>query len=706
MIIYQNNIAIIDQLLRYNAHIVLNTRSAYRIMHEELRIRNGSLNEQRVANINKKGNSEFFTQECSCNNSENCFALASPHASFTSMASFALSSSTSNSIQPIGNTSPHKCEQRCNAGNEHLKKHCCIPSTSLSSTSVSLGETSKLAISSGTSNGKYSIINKQINCNISTIINNNLTGKPEKNAQNTTLKVENGRYTSNTVSNSNKSHTNGVCYSNINAFSQEENDKLVMQQSRDIDISNVNTLNHPKVTTYECENTYSRCSSGMLNGNEKDIVNSSNTNPNPTTNSFSAISKISKPSILGSKGQMVSKNYSLVYKRLYDCLGPVMFPIAPLKGIKHPRGELKLWPTSYDRVISQNSSKRKVHRSLWIPPKSYEHAYVNDLNGTETISAYPMALKFVEDGNARDGRSIKREIECHLYIYQRLSQLQQDQGYDNLEDAWPCAELIGYYLDKKNPGNSVLVTRKLSGPDFFDIIRSEHSSSANSVYSKCQALYEYNKLQWCTLALTRIAQYSALGIRHNDIKPDNIVLDFYYNSTNNERHLDVKIIDLGTASMHSAKDFTGGTSWYESPEQKMLEYYTKKSRDLKSAKTVEIGLSSDSWGAGISIAEVLMGRRVVDSMKSPYGPGPLEFKGKDGWLIEPQEWIEFAKMALGFDNSNCPYKYKICEEAAKYVFNMLVQVNSNKRANIKDVIQKMDYFTQKAYQAVKQKHQT
>lgn len=671
-------------------------------MHEELRIRNNSLNEQRVANINKKGNSGFFPQECSCYNSENCFALVSPHVSFTSMASFALSSSSSTSIQPVGNASPHKCEQRCSIGSEHLKKHCCIPSTSLSSASFSIGEGCKLTISSGNGTGKSGTANKQIDVSHNMVVNNSFVGFSEKVVDNKSLKAENGKHASNKISNSNINCASGVFYSNISILSQE-NDKLVIESSKDTDNSNINTLNHPKITTYECENTYTGCSSAALIGSDVYSLNSSITTSNPVASSTSTAAKIPKPSIVGSKNQILPKNYSLVYKRLYDRLGPVMFPIAPLKGIKHPRGELKLWPTSHDRVISQNSSKRKVHRSLWIPPKSYEQMFINDLNGLETISAYPMALKFVEDGNTRDGRSIKREIECHLYIYQRLSQIQQDQGYDNLEDAWPCAELIGYYLDKKNPGNSVLVTRKLSGPDFFDIIRSEHSS-ANSIYSKCQALYEYNKLQWCTLALTRIAQYSALGIRHNDIKPDNIVLDFYYNSNSNERHLDVKIIDLGTASMHSAKDFTGGTSWYESPEQKMLEYYTKKSRDLKSAKMVEIGLSSDSWGAGISIAEVLMGRRVVDSMKSPYGPGPLEFKGKDGWLIDPHEWIEFAKMALGFDNSNNPYKYKICEEAAKYVFNMLVQVNSSKRANIKDVIQRMDYYTQKAYQVVKQKH--
>lgn len=668
-------------------------------MHEEPRIRNNSLNEPRLS-INNKWNTGFFKQECGCYNSENCFSLISPPSTFTSMASFALSSSSSTTIQPTGNTSLHQCEQRCNIGTGHLKKHC-VPSVSLSSTSFSFGESCKIATSSGTD--KFNAVRQQMSGNFNVAVNSSLAGVSEKTMNDTSLKGEYRKYTCNTVPNPNISYANGICCSKVSAYIQEC-DKHGMSSCMDMDNIDINSLNDPKITTYECENTYSGGSVGVLIGSDADNLNYSASTSNPVNTSSTSITNISKPSNLGGRSQAISNNYSLVYKRLYDRLGPVMFPIAPLKGIKHPRGELKLWPTNHDRVISQNSSKRKVHRSLWIPQNNSEPPYANELSDSDAISAYPMALKFVEDGNARDGRSIKREIECHLYIYQRLSQLQQDQGYDHLEDAWPCAELIGYYLDKKNPGNSVLVTRKLSGPDFFDIIRSEHSSSASSVYSKCQALYEYNKLQWCTLALTRIAQYSALGIRHNDIKPDNIVLDFYYNNATNERHLDVKIIDLGTASMHSAKDFTGGTSWYESPEQKMLEYYTKKSRDLKSAKMVEIGLSSDSWGAGISIAEVLMGRRVVDSMKSPYGPGPLEYKGKDGWLIDPHEWIEFAKMALGFDNSNNPYKYKICEEAAKYVFNMLVQVSSNKRASIKDVIQRMDYYTQKAYQAVKQKH--
>lgn len=667
-------------------------------MHEEPGIRNNSLNEPRIS-INNKGNTGFFKQECSCYNSESCFSLVSPPSTFTSMASFSLSSSSLTTIQPIGNTSLHQCEQRCSIGAGHLKKHCCVPSVSLSSTTFSMGESCKLATSSGT--GKFNAV-RQMSGNFNTAVNSNLAGSSEKNMNDASLKPEDRKCICNAVSNPHVSYANGTCCSKISALTQEC-ERHGMRPCMEMGNIDANSLNDPKITTYECENTYSGGSVSILVGSDVDNLNSSASASNPVITPATSTS-ISKSSNVGGRSQATSNNYSLVYKRLYDRLGPVMFPIAPLKGIKHPRGELKLWPTNHDRVISQNSSKRKVHRSLWIPQNNCEQSFTNELSDPDAMSAYPMALKFVEDGNARDGRSIKREIECHLYIYQRLSQLQQDHGYDHLEDAWPCAELIGYYLDKKNPGNSVLVTRKLSGPDFFDIIRSEHSSTASSAYSRCQALYEYNKLQWCTLALTRIAQYSALGIRHNDIKPDNIVLDFYYDSTTNERHLDVKIIDLGTASMHSAKDFTGGTSWYESPEQKMLEYYTKKSRDLKSAKMVEIGLSSDSWGAGISIAEVLMGRRVVDSMKSPYGPGPLEYKGKDGWLIDPHEWIEFAKMALGFDNSNNPYKYKICEEAAKYVFNMLVQVNSSKRASIKDVIQRMDYYTQKAYQAVKQKH--
>ncbi|KAJ1607643.1 Ser/Thr protein kinase [Cryptosporidium canis] len=648
-------------------------------MHEEPRI-----------SINKKGNTVFFKQDCSCYNRENCISMVSAPSTFISMASFTISSS-SNIIQQTGTASLNTCEKKCNVGG-NLKKHCCVPSISLSSTSFSNGENCNIAASSGTC--RFGTI-KQINGCI------NVGNASEKVVNNTYQRGDCMSYTCKTTSNTNISHTDGICCSKVHVLSQED-EKNRIRSYMDIDNIDINSIHDPKATTYECENTYSGGSMGVLVGSDADHLSSSISTSNPVIPPTNT-TNISKPSNICNITQISSRNLSLIYERLYDRLGPVMFPVAPLKGIKHPRGELRLWPTNHDRVISQNSSKRKVHRSLWIPQNGCEPSY-NDSKTSEAISAYPMALKFVEDGNARDGRSIKREIECHLYIYQRLSQLQQDQGYNHLEDAWPCAELIGYYLDKKNPGNSVLVTRKLSGPDFFDIIRSEHSSSTSSIYSRCQALYEYNKLQWCTLALTRIAQYSALGIRHNDIKPDNIVLDFYCNSTTKERHLDVKIIDLGTASMHSAKDFTGGTSWYESPEQKMLEYYTKKSRDLKSAKMVEIGLSSDSWGAGISIAEVLMGRRVVDSMKSPYGPGPLEFKGKDGWLIDPHEWIEFAKMALGFDNLNNPYKYKICEEAAKYIFSMLVQVNANKRANIKDVVQRMDYYTQKAYQAVKQRH--
>ncbi|KAF7458689.1 Protein kinase domain protein [Cryptosporidium felis] len=656
-------------------------------MHEELRQKKNSYIIENSAVINKKGNAVFSPEECNCYNSENCFLLVSPPTSFTSMASFALSSSSS--VLPINN-SPQTYEQRCSIGSEYFKKSCCIPSTSFS-----ISEGSKFNFSSGSGVAKFNSTSKYADSSTDQVINSSLSGICDKPVYIEPIEIHTKRQTDRNTSIMMNSNNNDTCLDVVHSSKQNESNKNIKLQSMN---TLNNSINNTHFTTYECENTQTGGSICAIIANDIDNDNSSTVNASslPSINMNSKQSKILNPNISN------SKNYSLVYKRIYDRLGPVMFPIAPLKGIKHPRGELKLWPTNHDRVISQNSSKRKVHRSLWIPPQNFENSLTNDGFSTGTITAYPMALKFVEDGNARDGRSIKREIECHLYIYQRLSQLQQDQGYESLEDAWPCAELIGYYLDKRNPGNSVLVTRKLSGPDFFDIIKSEHSS-ANLIYSKCQGLYEYNKLQWCTLALTRIAQYSALGIRHNDIKPDNIVLDFYYHNDSSERHLDVKIIDLGTASMHSARDFTGGTSWYESPEQKMLEYYTKKSRDLKSAKMVEIGLSSDSWGAGISIAEVLMGRRVVDSMKSPYGPGPLEYRGKDGWLIEPQEWIEFAKIALGFDNSNYPYKYKICEEAAKYVFNMLVQVNSNRRANIKDVVQRMDYYTQKAYQAIRQK---
>ncbi|KAK6589353.1 Ser Thr kinase [Cryptosporidium xiaoi] len=672
-------------------------------MHEEIRTGNGhSINNKKLNLLGSKESPVNCSQECSCYNTENSsYLLEFPQSSsLNSVISFSISPSSSSTVLPNGNiVQPHG--QLYNNGTfEYYKKSCCIPSNSIQISSLSNNKPCNFSLGSFQGTSKHELSRKK---------SNGVINSGQNNHEPISGEVINSVKTNGTVFNtcSNESR-NGE--PQINKDSLNSNSVHLREQTanltRNMNLEAFNNGSKKYNATYEYENTQTCGSINVLNVNDLENTKTSTATSNITSSSVSKIGSsssivpINKP--LYNLSIASPKNYSLVYKRLYDRLGPVMFPVAPLKGIKHPRGELKLWPTTHDQVISQNSSKRKVHRSLWIPSQLDSKF---EIDSNSTVSAYPMALKFVEDGNTRDGRSIKREIECHLYIYQRLSQLQQIQGYDHLEDAWPCAELIGYYLDKKNPGNSVLVTRKLSGPDFFDIIRSEHSSSANAVYNRCQALYEYNKLQWCTLALTRIAQYSALGIRHNDIKPDNIVLDFYYQDESNERHLDVKIIDLGTASMHSAKDFTGGTSWYESPEQKMLEYYTKKNRDIKSAKTVDIGLSSDSWGAGISIAEVLMGRRVVDSMKTPYGPGPLEFRGKDGWLIDPQEWVEFAKIALGFDNKNTPpYKYKICEEAAKYIFNMLVQVNSSKRANISDVIKRMDYFTQRAYQEVKLRH--
>eukprot|EP00922_Rhytidocystis_sp_ex-Travisia-forbesii_P038755 GHVS01057764.1.p1 GENE.GHVS01057764.1~~GHVS01057764.1.p1 ORF type:complete len:547 (+),score=161.67 GHVS01057764.1:111-1751(+) len=442
-------------------------------------------------------------------------------------------------------------------------------------------------------------------------------------------------------------------------------------------------------------------------------------------------------------------------KRLYDPQGPVHFPSPPLAGAQHIRGELRVWHAEEEKVISQNSSKRKVHRAHWLTPIDCRHSF-------------PVALKFVEDSNARDGRSIKREIECHLYIHQRLGQLMYDpsgllSSYKRLEDAWPCAEMFGYHLNKKHPGQSVLVTRKLSGPDFFDIIRTEHSSSFSS---RSVSLYEYHKLQWCTLALERVAQYGRLGIRHNDIKPDNIVLDFYCeaansNSDNNNgchttalspptciaaaaltsvatsplsasdplygrypslssssflstttttwappphttTYLDVKLIDLGTASMQHAKDFTGGTSWYESPEQKLLEFYTKKQRNPEAAKQVDIGLPSDAWGAGLSIAEVLMGRRVVDAMKKPHGSGALEFRGEEGWEVPPSEWVGCARKVLGLDKEQ--QRFPICAEAARQVFEAFVVEQPERRQTVKEFLPKLHKLLREASDHIRRKY--
>eukprot|EP01054_Gregarina_sp_Poly1_P009449 Gregarina_sp_Poly_1__9448@NODE_592_length_7334_cov_17_757259_g457_i0_p1_GENE_NODE_592_length_7334_cov_17_757259_g457_i0NODE_592_length_7334_cov_17_757259_g457_i0_p1_ORF_typecomplete_len1140_score169_01Pkinase/PF00069_25/6_6e13Pkinase_Tyr/PF07714_17/0_00036Kdo/PF06293_14/4_7e03Kdo/PF06293_14/0_049_NODE_592_length_7334_cov_17_757259_g457_i01803599 len=476
--------------------------------------------------------------------------------------------------------------------------------------------------------------------------------------------------------------------------------------------------------------------------------------------------------------------------RLYDPRGPVVFATPPLKGMRVHRGELKLWDNESERVVSQNSSNRRVHRAIWVP-------------ATEPTCPRPAAIKFVEDANPRDGRSLKREIECHIYVYQKLPslfQLEQELraaqvgNYsfttnpewsicERMEDAWPSAELFGYHLDKKNPGKSVLLTRKLSGPDLFDVIRAEHNHNwhfhhpANQTHAhKCRAMYshgvspkkesffrtaagtgsassagsgssgisslhhndtcayyplnyEYHKLRWCALALKRIAQYASLSIRHNDVKPDNIVLDFYTTRTGHDC-LDVKLIDLGTASMHNAKDFTGGTSWYESPEQKLLEYFMKKKKKADAAKRVDIDLPSDLWGAGISLAEVLVGKRVVDSLKQPHGPGSLEYMGFDAWhtrgtgrsaceesgglpveadckgsgghlenypywAMDPGDWIVYAKKALALDRENTEDRLTL--EAARWIFSHLVRPNPSSRMPINVAMTKLERFAEEAW---------
>eukprot|EP00917_Polyrhabdina_sp_WS-2016_P021880 GHVP01047410.1.p1 GENE.GHVP01047410.1~~GHVP01047410.1.p1 ORF type:complete len:545 (+),score=99.43 GHVP01047410.1:368-2002(+) len=382
------------------------------------------------------------------------------------------------------------------------------------------------------------------------------------------------------------------------------------------------------------------------------------------------------------------------FRRRITCQPPINFSIPPTHGASTSKCEIRPWPEIKDLVLSQNSSKRRVHRGVWM-----NH---NDLQSSfGQMSSFVVAVKFVDDENPRDGRSIKREVECHLFIHQKIREIQKFGKYSTEEDAWPCSELFGYFLDKNTPGKTVLVTRKLSGPDFFDVIRTENSSSSLHRESPVvSALYEYQKLRWCTIAAQRILEFATLGIRHNDIKPDNICLDFFQDS-NGRHRIDVKLIDLGTASMHSAKDFTGGTSWYESPEQKILEYFTKKEKDQESARAVDIGLPSDLWGAGLSITEVLVGRRIVDSMKPPYGPGPLDFRGYNyGWAVQPTEWIEMARRTLDLHKEPKTTKFPLCYEAARQIFDGMVVKNQSKRMSLAEARTKLAAQAKEAYHNV------
>ncbi|EDO08050.1 Protein kinase domain family protein [Babesia bovis T2Bo] len=372
------------------------------------------------------------------------------------------------------------------------------------------------------------------------------------------------------------------------------------------------------------------------------------------------------------------------YRPLYERVGPITFRTSLQNGLLSPAADLRLVPDASSLLISQNSTMRVVYNAYWLP-KQFPKI------------ALKVAVKSVKDCNARDGRSIKREIGCHLYIYQKLMGQTLGSGRQSriMTDDWPTSEVLGYYLDKKDPGTALLVTRKLFGPDFFEIIRSECSSRFPS--SRNTPLYELNKIDWCIIALERVSQFSELGIRHNDLKPDNIVLDMYEHGGVNR--IDVKVIDLGAASMEFTKEFTGGTSWYESPEQRLLEYYTKKHSNSKRAQTIEIDRSSDAWGIGLSVIEVLLGRRMVDHLRSPFGSGPpallnppqevdpeegrLWWNRDEYWTIPPCVWLSTIRDVLQLDSPN--QRFPICAKAARYVFDHLMLVDPRERASVGSV---------------------
>eukprot|EP01069_Polyplicarium_translucidae_P011106 Polyplicarium_translucidae@DN3528_c0_g1_i2.p1 len=223
------------------------------------------------------------------------------------------------------------------------------------------------------------------------------------------------------------------------------------------------------------------------------------------------------------------------------------------------------------------------------------------------------------------------------------------------------------------------------------LCRNAAEPASQATENAMASAYEFHKLHWSCLALRRVAQYAKLGIRHNDIKPDNIVLDFFESPNGtNETRLDVKIIDLGTASLQSARDFTGGTSWYESPEQKILEYHTKKHRNPEAARAVEIGLASDLWGAGLSISEV------VDALKAPHGPGPLEFLGTPGcWAVAPADWVACGRKALGLERAG--HRYPFCAEGARVVFDGMVVPAPDNRMKISEALSKLEALAEEAF---------
>eukprot|EP00914_Ancora_sagittata_P027232 GHVO01053320.1.p1 GENE.GHVO01053320.1~~GHVO01053320.1.p1 ORF type:complete len:397 (+),score=64.35 GHVO01053320.1:40-1230(+) len=270
---------------------------------------------------------------------------------------------------------------------------------------------------------------------------------------------------------------------------------------------------------------------------------------------------------------------------------------------------------------------------------SIQRAFASRLHGRPVVVKYAL-------GHCK---ATNRDVAMHRYVERNLPG----------DESWPCAPLAASYLDGDQPGKGILVTKQLSGPDLSKLIKREvHPDSPVAC-----AMHQYTRLHLSYLSALRVRQLFDLNIRHNDIKPSNLLVHRYKDSERMPK-LDVKLIDLGVSSFLNEQKSYGCTKLYISPE-------LKNHKKMGTA----IDARSDLWALGLTLTEVLMG----------IGPGRIRVEGS-AWkrFIDDKRDHYFSKQSIR--HVNC---MPLCHKAAKYCFESLVHVNPKKREDIDSIIEQL-----------------
>ena len=143
-------------------------------------------------------------------------------------------------------------------------------------------------------------------------------------------------------------------------------------------------------------------------------------------------------------------------------------------------------------------------------------------------------------------------------------------------------QLVGVF---KSDYRQYVVTKFARGGTLADVIRwRRHALQIEPCF---ETLREY-----AVPVLTALKYMHDAGFVHRDVKPENIVYD---------ADGVVKLIDFGLASRVGDIDIWGGTDAYMAPEVSIC-------KKAEYPRFVEVTTKMDSWSAGVTIFELIMGR--------------------------------------------------------------------------------------------------